>query len=88
MKYTYLSPTDFEKNCPCHSFLTEYAQSLFPHSAQISFEKGNQDRGNENRYFAEYFVSYRLRHYLLKVSCTKLPDGTYSYQEISKIELS
>lgn len=87
MKRTYVSPSDFQKNCPCSFYLTAYAESLFPHRAQIHFWKGRQMHSEPETYEAEYTVDAEGIKYHLTVFCTKQPDGSYIYNEISRTEI-
>ena len=89
MKFTYLSERDFEKNCPCSQFLESYARSISPHSAVLDFCIGHQSIQDEKTYVAIYdvFLANNQGHYRLEVSCTILPDRTYSYKTVSKSDI-
>lgn len=88
MKHNYLSPWDFQKNCPCSYFLTSYAESLYPNTARISFVKGHQLMDDENTYIAEFDITLKgsLDTFPLVVSCTILPDGMYQYDVIHRTD--
>ncbi len=87
MKRTYVSPSDFQKNCACAFYLTAFAESLFPHQAQVTFWKGRQVSSEPESYEAEYTVDTGKEKYHLAVSCTKQPDGSYIYNEVSRTEI-
>lgn len=88
MKYTYVSPHDFEKHCPCSHYLTAYAESVSPSSATVRFCKGSKSTTDENRYTAEYDIipESGQKGYCLEVSCTMNPDHSYSYETLRKTE--
>lgn len=85
MKYSYLSPYDFEKHCPCSSYLTAYAESVSPASATVRFCKGSKSKTVDGKYTAEYDVILGAgQSHVLEVSCTLLPDNSYSYETLKK----
>lgn len=86
MKYSYLSPYDFEKHCPCSSYLTAYAESVSPGSAIVRFCKGSKSKTVDGKYTAEYDVIPKAgqESYILEVSCTQHSDHSYSYETLKK----
>ena len=88
MKLFYHSLADFEKNCPCNYYLTAYAESVSPASADVKFFKGHKSPEG-NTYVAEYTVVTKpgQGYCKLEVSCTQLPDRTYSYSTINKTDI-
>lgn len=91
MKYMYLSPRDFEKNCPCSYHLDSYAQLVSPPSALIDFTLCHLEKSfkDEEKYIATYCVILPNHEgcYDLEVSCTILPDGSYNYETLRKTDI-
>lgn len=89
MKFTYLTEESLVKNCPCGSHLIEYARSISPRSAILDLTIAQQLKDDENTYTADFnvYLDSNQGYYQLEVSCTILPNRTYSYKTISKSDI-
>lgn len=89
MKFTYLTEGALTKDCPCGSHLIEYAQSISPRSATLDLTIAQRLREDENTYTAAFnvYLANNQGYYQLEVSCTILPNRTYSYKTLSKSDI-
>lgn len=77
MEKTYLSPRDFERNCPCAFLLDGYVQSLIPINMPFCFNHGW--KSDDQSYTAIYDILPSHDPYVLEVTCTISDSGEYQY---------
>ena len=76
IKNFYLSPADFEKNCPYAFLLDGYLQSLIPTNRNYTFIGGNKDGES---YTAIYEIHDPNGLYSLEVTCNVSNKDRYQY---------
>ncbi len=77
MKYTYLSPNDFEKNCPCAALLDSYLQTLIPKGTVYAMKLGS--KLDDNNYVATYDIQSSDGTYSLEVTCNTTDKELHQY---------
>lgn len=77
MKTFYLSPQDFEKNCPCAYLLNEYLQTLIPSGTAFVLKEGR--KLDAEKYAATYGILSPDGSYFIKVVCDMSDKEDYHY---------